>query len=376
MLKPELSRHNKLRKMKKLRFLVVIFLITTSVSAQLKVSTTGNVGIGMINPVYKLDLKGNVRFALYGYGWDEIYLDGQNQWGTPQLYCKTLNFMVGNSNYPVNAMYVNWFYYKYLNLIGSDKDLKENVMPLKNTLHKLLEIESKRYTFKKDPEYNGIPEFEEMLTKETFGFIAQDIERVFPELVYPPNATNNHYSINYIGMIPVLLEAIKEQQIMIENLQKEFPKGGAPVEKAIVNNELQQEIESLKQEVAYIRELLSVCCNTNPEKSTEKEKSNVIQEFILSEPTHPNHEELKVYQNAPNPFNETTTIQCYIPYSIQKAELCVYNMQGIQVKCITVSERGKVTVQIQANQLTAGIYTYLLIGDGKASDAKQMILTK
>ena len=40
------------------------------------------------------------------------------------------------------------------------------------------------------------------------------------------------------------------------------------------------------------------------------------------------------------------------------------------------TERGNADVQIQAGQLAAGIYTYLLIGDGKASEAKQMILTK
>ena len=47
-----------------------------------------------------------------------------------------------------------------------------------------------------------------------------------------------------------------------------------------------------------------------------------------------------------------------------------------RLKCITVTERGMTTVQIHAGQLAAGVYTYLLIGDGKASDAKQMILTK
>jgi hypothetical protein len=76
------------------------------------------------------------------------------------------------------------------------------------------------------------------------------------------------------------------------------------------------------------------------------------------------------------PFNETTTVSCYIPESIQKAELCVYDMQGSLIKCLLVSERGMTTIQIQAGQLAAGVYTYLLIGDGKTSDAKQMILTK
>jgi len=47
-----------------------------------------------------------------------------------------------------------------------------------------------------------------------------------------------------------------------------------------------------------------------------------------------------------------------------------------RLKCITVTERGMTTVQIHAGQLAAGVYTYLIIGDGKVSDAKQMILTK
>jgi hypothetical protein len=51
-------------------------------------------------------------------------------------------------------------------------------------------------------------------------------------------------------------------------------------------------------------------------------------------------------------------------------------MQGARLKCFTVSERGTTNVQIQAKQLAAGVYTYLLMGDGKASEAKQMILTK
>jgi len=51
-------------------------------------------------------------------------------------------------------------------------------------------------------------------------------------------------------------------------------------------------------------------------------------------------------------------------------------MQGIQVKCLDIIERGNVNVIIEAGKLTLGIYTYLLLGDGKTSEAKQMILTK
>jgi len=51
-------------------------------------------------------------------------------------------------------------------------------------------------------------------------------------------------------------------------------------------------------------------------------------------------------------------------------------MQGVQVKCLDIAERGNVGIIIEAGKLSSGIYTYLLLGDGKTSEAKQMILTK
>jgi len=56
-------------------------------------------------------------------------------------------------------------------------------------------------------------------TKEdAIGVIAQDIEEVFPELV----RNNDHIkTVNYNGLIGVLIEAIKEQQRQIEELKKD-----------------------------------------------------------------------------------------------------------------------------------------------------------
>ena len=51
-------------------------------------------------------------------------------------------------------------------------------------------------------------------------------------------------------------------------------------------------------------------------------------------------------------------------------------VKGVQIKCLDVAERGNIEVKIEAGVLTSGIYTYLLIGDSKTSDAKNMILTK
>ncbi len=87
-------------------------------------------------------------------------------------------------------------------------------------------------------------------------------------------------------------------------------------------------------------------------------------------------ETIRLYQNAPNPFNERTTVQCYVPEQFQKLQLCVYNMQGVQVRCLNITERGNVSIEIEAGALSAGIYSYVLLADSVASETKQMILTK
>ena len=51
-------------------------------------------------------------------------------------------------------------------------------------------------------------------------------------------------------------------------------------------------------------------------------------------------------------------------------------MTGELVKCFNILSKGYSSVNIQANELNAGIYAYVLIADGQASDTKQMILTK
>ncbi|OAV75436.1 hypothetical protein Barb7_00939 [Bacteroidales bacterium Barb7] len=57
----------------------------------------------------------------------------------------------------------------------------------------------------------------EQAKKKRIGFLAQDIEKVFPELVETDE--DGIKSVDYIGMIPVLLESIKELQTENEGLQ-------------------------------------------------------------------------------------------------------------------------------------------------------------
>ena len=89
-------------------------------------------------------------------------------------------------------------------VVSSDARLKSNIASLGSTLSKLLLIDGKSYTMKKDG-------------KQKIGVLAQDIQKVFPELVTEDN--NEMLAVNYQGLVPVLINALKEQDEKISRLE-------------------------------------------------------------------------------------------------------------------------------------------------------------
>ena len=90
-------------------------------------------------------------------------------------------------------------------VINSDMRLKANIISLGSTLSKLLQIDGKTYTMKRDKNQ-----------KQKIGVLAQDIEKVFPELV---SESKGIKSVNYQGLVPVLINSIKEQEEKIKRLE-------------------------------------------------------------------------------------------------------------------------------------------------------------
>ena len=89
-------------------------------------------------------------------------------------------------------------------VISSDVRLKSNIVSLGSTLSKLLLIDGKTYTMKKN-------------NKQKIGVLAQDIQKVFPELVSKDE--NEMLAVNYQGLVPVLINALKEQHTKIARLE-------------------------------------------------------------------------------------------------------------------------------------------------------------
>ncbi|MEQ9218333.1 MAG: tail fiber domain-containing protein, partial [Cyclobacteriaceae bacterium] len=94
--------------------------------------------------------------------------------------------------------------------ITSDRRLKSNISTMRGSLSSVRNMRGVTYNWKEGTS-NG-----ERDSLMQFGVIAQEIEEVFPELV--TTHEGGLKTVNYIGLIPVLLEAIKEQQAMIESL--------------------------------------------------------------------------------------------------------------------------------------------------------------
>jgi len=216
-------------------------------------------------------------------------------------------------------------------LLTSDKRVKENFRSIDKPLSKILQMDGLKYDFistvpdsMKDEKEK---EKRKRLEKDKLGFIAQDLQSILPEAVFYDDGADKYY-IDYIAVIPVIVEAMKEQQEQIGLLESE--------------------IELLK--------------GKNNEKSA----------FINAEDA----QVASLNQNIPNPFSSNTLIEMNIPKSVLRAVLYIYNMQGEQIKKIAVNERGNTSVTIEGNTLKAGMYLYTLITDNKEVDTKKMILTR
>ena len=144
-------------------------------------------------------------------------------------------------------------------------------------------------------------------------------------------------AVDYVGLIPVLIQSIQELKAQIDVLT--------------VSNSVTQPVKQLSRS--------SGGTSINGfDTSLEEVK------FVTLE------------QNAPNPFSNNTEIKYSLPQTVSIAYLCIYDLQGRQLKQITLSKRGNNSEIIIGSEFTPGIYLYTLIVDGQPIDVKKMVLTE
>ena len=185
--------------------------INSSVGSGVAYAIYGNVGSGPTGNKYGVygfvssAATGNSKYGVYG----SSDASDPNSWG---VYSNGDFWYTGTLSAP------------------SDRRLKKNIENLQPVLNKVMQLETKTYEFDRE-KYD----FANLADGKQIGFMAQNIESIFPSLV----SSNTHsfvtnegeegveptteeleiLGINSIGMIPVLTKAMQEQQKMIETQQ-------------------------------------------------------------------------------------------------------------------------------------------------------------
>lgn len=309
----------------KILFIAVAFIAMPAISiySQIKVLATGAVNIGKT-------------------GYERIVIDysGYNGGGIV-IYPSTGSnsaALLGKSGNGFMALHTTTVYYP------SDVRLKENITSISAPLQTLKKLNGVKYDYKasmymKDTINVSAPykKYIDKSRKDNFGFIAQEVEKVLPQVVNHDDSTDL-YSIDYIKIIPLLVEAVKDQQSQIDSLKK-------VISKSKVKTSMKEAVE------------------TTEETSTEVNTTQTNSIATLG-------------QNAPNPSNQRTQINYYLPESVSQAILYIFDMNGLQIRTITINTKGNGSITLHASELNAGMYLYTLVADGKEVDTKRMILTK
>jgi trimeric autotransporter adhesin len=239
---------------------------------------------------------------------------------TPLLYgnFSTKQLGIGTTSLGTYALSVNGDAFATGLWLSSDKRFKQNEKIISGALEKLSSVKGVSYQFKKSEAVNG----RVFSTGDQLGFIAQDLQKTFPELV--KENSDGYLAVNYSGMIPVLVEAIKELKVEIGQLKNQL----------------------------------------NSTSSVEKD---------IDGGTKPSG--ILLEQNHPNPFSQETLIGYTLPDGVTSSALYIFDLTGKQLAVFENLKAGKNELSISASKLSPGLYNYSLIVNGRIVDTKKMLLT-
>lgn len=350
--------------MKRTFLLAAMLCCAVCANAQIKVLANGRVGLGTTAPAYGLDFRlgsGTLRLD----AWSDIFIDQSGECGSPTIYPETDWYLqLGKRGKRVGTIFVQTIHVNKT-YTDSDSTFKCDFKGLNAEQEKFKKLKPYKYHFKKEF-VSSMPEKEQKkFRREQFGFKAQDVEKIYPELTYRDDSTGK-YAIDYIGFIPILVEMVQELQ-------------GLTTAQSVKIKELQKQVD----ELAKADDDNSSNSGKNPRRTQKKsvkplnvEAENTDAEVYKSSETIKVATNAFLFQNTPNPFSHETEIKYYVPENADNAVLYVFSLQGNMLLTKPVSQLGNGSITISASKLQPGMYIYTLAVDGQEADSKRMIITE
>jgi len=254
--------------------------------------------------------------------------------------------------------------------VASDRKLKRNIKPIRNAIETVQQLAGVTYNYntKVRPELRLSDELQ-------YGFVAQEVEKVLPELVHPaidPYGEEDDFVVmNYDGIIPVLTEAIKEQQEIMDDQQVTIEEQELRLDQQQGYMEEQQTVIDQQQGI-IVKQQLAIDQLLN--RLQEVESTLGIQSDV---PANQNPQgafgEIKLNQNRPNPADGNTIIEYTLPTEIAQAQLVIFDVTGAEIQRYKV-ETGFGSVEIQEGELAAGTYLYTLEVEGQSIARRKMVI--
>lgn len=123
----------------------------------------------------------------------------------------------------------------------SDRRYKENIQPLSNSLANVRNMKGVSYYWK--DKNRG--------ASRQIGLIAQEVEAIYPEFVHTNE--EGYKSVNYAGMVAVLIEAVKELENQVKALEQD--NAGLSSENAALKASLESGMNSLNERMLQLEKM-------------------------------------------------------------------------------------------------------------------------
>lgn len=183
------------------------------------------------------------------------------------------------------------------------------------------------------------------------GFLAQDVERVAEEIGYnfsgidKPSKEEGLYGLRYATFVVPLVKAVQELQDLLETQDANLKSQA-------------KELQQLRHEINALKDLLSVSTRNN-------QQENAPAKELISQ----------IFNISPNPSSNRIALNLLTDQRKQ-AVVIVLNAEGKQMVYQKIAVGGNQTLDIDVSKYPSGMYTILLMEDGKIADSEPVIISK